>query len=158
MLNIEYKFPLINYWCQSVNLPGMSVAETTIPTPFVDIPIFGDKVEFEPLTVTVLVDEDLQNFIEITNWMKAVGTPESFNQRTEYYSTQKGLSDNNLDNLFSDATLHILTNNKNPNKEVTFRDIFPTTIGELTFDSTGDNESVTTSISFQIRDYIIDGK
>ena len=33
--------------------------------------------------------------------------------------------------------------------------VFPTSISELMFDSTGDNEAVTTSITFQLRDYII---
>ena len=42
-----------------------------------------------------------------------------------------------------------------PNKEIEFRDIFPTSISELMFDRTGDNEAVTTSITFQLRDYII---
>tara|TARA_Y100000034_G_C6701889_1_gene309587 strand:- start:98 stop:622 length:525 start_codon:yes stop_codon:yes gene_type:complete len=149
------KFPNVNFWCQSVNIPDMTVTEVVMPTPFVDIPILGDKIEFGDLTVTILVDEDLVNFIEITNWMKAVGTPENFSQRTEYYSKTEGFNDNKVKELYSDATLHILTNNKNPNKEIKFRDLFPTTIGELMFDSTGENEAITTSITFQIRDYVI---
>jgi len=152
---IIQKFPSVNFWCQSVNVPDMTISEVTVPTPFVDIPIIGDRIEFGDLIVTILVDEDLINFLEITNWMKAVGTPESFSQRTEYYSKTEGLNDNKEKELYSDATLHILTNNKNPNKEIEFRDIFPTSISELMFDSTGDNEAVTTSITFQLRDYII---
>lgn len=151
------KFPNLMFWCQSVNIPDMTVAEVTMPTPFVDIPILGDKVEFGDLSITVLVDEDLVNFKEIVSWMKAVGTPESFQQRTDYYSKETGPVTNKVRELYSDATLHILTNNKNPNKEVLFRDIFPTSIGELIFDSTGENEAITTDIIFQIRDFVIDG-
>ena len=32
----------------------------------------GDKVEFEKLSVSFLVDEDLENFKEIYNWMDSI--------------------------------------------------------------------------------------
>ena len=63
---IIQKFPNVNFWCQSVNIPDMTISEITVPTPFVDIPIIGDRIEFGDLIVTILVDEDLINFLEIT--------------------------------------------------------------------------------------------
>ena len=45
-----------------------------------DLPIPGDKMEFEDLNVRFLVDENLENYMEIQNWMRGLGFPESFQE------------------------------------------------------------------------------
>ena len=39
------------------------------------------------------------------------------------------------DSLYSDINIMLLTNKNNPNYQVTFHDIFPTSLGSLNFDS-----------------------
>ena len=65
--------------------------------------------------------------------------------------------DNVMPNMYSDATLTILTNNMNANKLITFYDIFPTSLSAISLESNVDDISpITADVSFQIRDYSID--
>ena len=152
------KFPLLTFWCQSVNIPGISTTETTQSTPLRDIPMMGDKIEFETLDITMIVDEDLSNFKEIMNWMTGSAPVEKQEDFKEYLKTQYTTSIiTDYESYLSDATLHVLTNSKGHNKEVIFHDIFPTSLGAIAFDSTGEVDPITTDVSFQIKDYVIDG-
>jgi len=151
------KFPETTFWCQSANIPGVSVSEGTINTPYRDIPTIGDKMEFETLDITMIVDEDLSNFNEIMKWMRGSTPVDDRKNYTEYLNTRRTqdlMTD--YQNYLSDATLHVLSNSKNINKSVIFYDIFPSSLGALSFDSAGDVTPLTTDISFQIRDYIIE--
>ena len=151
------KFPLLTFWCQTANIPGVTITEGTMSTPYRDIPTMGEKIEFETLDITMIVDEDLSNFNEIMNWMKGSAPIDDKSQYTEYINTrQRSGVMTEYQEYLSDATLHVLSNSKNVNKNVIFHDIFPTSLGAIPFDSTGDVAPITTDVSFQIRDYVID--
>jgi hypothetical protein len=45
-----------------------------------DIELPGDKLIFGDLTLRFLVDEDLENYLEIQNWMRGLGYPESLQE------------------------------------------------------------------------------
>ena len=115
-LDIE-RVPTATFFCQSVSVPGITLGEFEQQTPLINIPIPGDKLEFESLSATFLIDEDLANYIEIMTWMKGLGTPESLTE----YNTLRQTSDTyqkvnpSLQDVVSDITLHILTNSKNTN-------------------------------------------
>ena len=88
--------PKVTYFCQSANLPGMSLNMIEQPTPFVGIPHSAGSPEFEDLTVNFLVDENLTNWLEIWNWMKSAS---NVKDHSEYIDA---------DEHYSDATLVIL--------------------------------------------------
>ena len=69
------KLPKVEYFCTSVNIPGINLGETTQATPLKNIPIPGDKLTYEPLQMTFLVDENLENFQEIHGWLVGIGFP-----------------------------------------------------------------------------------
>ena len=54
------KLPNVNFFCQSATLPELTLGEATAPNPFRDIPVPGDKILFEELTIRFIVDEELQ--------------------------------------------------------------------------------------------------
>ena len=68
------KFPGMNFYVQSVTLPGVSLSEIIIPTGLPRIPYkeVSGSAQFEPLSVTFLVDEDMNNYFEIWNWVQIV--------------------------------------------------------------------------------------
>ena len=78
------KFPLLTFWCQTANIPGISTTEGVHSTPFREIPVIGEKIEFETLDVTMIVDEDLANFKEIMNWMTGFAPVHDKKEHTEY--------------------------------------------------------------------------
>ena len=128
------KLPKVEYFCTQVNLPGISISDNySQPTPFRDIPLPGEKLRYEPLSVTFLVDENLENYREIHGWMYGIGYPKS---RTQFASLVEAGKDRfpttgrdslttdagkvkygalPLGPIFSDATLNVLTSKNNAN-------------------------------------------
>lgn len=132
------KLPNVNYFCQNVSIPSVSINQTSFPNPVINIPMPGSKMAYEPLTIRFKVDEDMKNYIEVMNWLTGLGHPVSFDQ-TRDLSRSSPVPSQKLGtqaSFVSDGTLVILTNHKNPNLTVTFMDMFPISISELQFDST----------------------
>ena len=165
------KLPKVEYFCTSVNLPSLTISETTQPTPFVDLPMPGTKLTYGTLSMSFLVDENLENFQEIHGWIRGLGFPEDYLEygnlakagadrfpggqnavssepgKVKYGTTKQGA-------VFSDATLIVLTSKNNPIIECRFRDVYPTSIGELQYDQQAtDVQYLTTTVSFNYSRY-----
>lgn len=139
------KLPNVNYFAQSINLPGVQMGETLIPSPFVNIPIPGDHMIFGDMSITFKVDENMDNFIELFNWIQYLGFPESFNQSKQIYDqpgttsltglrnvqrTQRSLGEGGV----SDATITVLNSASNPNISIELEDCFPVSLSDIQFD------------------------
>ena len=143
--------PEINYFVQNVTLPDMSIGAATMPTPFTRVPLPGDKVTFGDLSITFKVDENMVNFQHIYDWIAGLAKLDSFNQ---YTALQAGSSTGA--GIVCDATLVVLTSAKNPNKQISFTNIFPTSLSGLTFDTTsGDVSYLQATVTFAIQKYQI---
>lgn len=129
------KLPEVSFFCQQVNLPGISLGEPEFANPFSRQSIPGDTLTFDVLNVQFLVDEEMKNYTAIYDWMMALGFPENYEQYKELVGTRaRGQSE--LMANFSDATLIILGANNTKVKEIYFKDVFPTSIESLTFGTT----------------------
>ena len=167
------KLPKVEYFCTAVNLPGVNIADNySQPTPFRDIPLPGEKLTYDRLTMTFLVDENLENYQEIHGWIRGLGFPGGYDEfknlldaGADRFPTSKNsrLGDAgrggkfaapDTGGLFSDATLNILTSKNNPVTEVRFRDIFPTTLSGLSYDQqAGDVAYLSCDITFAYKYY-----
>ena len=135
----------LQYFCQSVNLPGISLDETTRNTPFVNLYSPGTKLTYNPLNVTFIVDEDLVTWQNLQAWLNQIANPKGFNGRNTVPK----------DN-FSDATLTILTNLNNSNLRIQYYNVFPTSISDIDFDSKQSaDDIITASASFRYDYYEI---
>jgi hypothetical protein len=123
--------PNLNFNVQNVRVPGIRLGEIEVPTPFLRIPN-SDGITFEPLSVTFRVSEDLDDYLEIFNWMIGLGAPESFDQYKALQNTTPG----NPGGIHSDITLIIMNSAMKSNIKVTFQDAFPTLLGDLEFNTT----------------------
>lgn len=142
------RLPNVSFFCQTVNVPGLSFPPSEIPTPFKNVYVAGHgKLDISTFNVTMLVDENMQNYLEIYNWMLGLTFPHKFE---EYANLKAG------DGLYSDATLHIMSNSKNPNVSVQFRDIFPISLGDviMTTNET-DTQPATVDVSFQVNSFTV---
>ena len=74
------KLPKVEYFCTAVNVPGISLGFVSQQTPMKDIPLPGEKLTYQDLTMTFLVDENLQNYQEIHGWLVGLGFPEGYVQ------------------------------------------------------------------------------
>tara|TARA_Y100001958_G_scaffold156284_1_gene148626 strand:- start:759 stop:1364 length:606 start_codon:yes stop_codon:yes gene_type:complete len=152
--------PKITFFGNAVNIPGMTLRTTIQPTAGLrDIPIPGEIIDFEDLTLRFLVDEELQNYIEIQDWIRGLGFPESlgeiYNLQLEKYGTARDDSSGYM-NIYSDGTLTILDSMQNESFKVKFKDLFPFSLSTLQFDATiGDTEYFTAEVAFKYLNYNI---
>lgn len=123
------KLPHVVWFVQEVVIPSLSLGEAVQPNPFGYAYQPGDKITYDPLRISFKVDEDMITWTELHEWMVGIGAPESYEQ----YATNLRRGG---DAIISDATLIILNSVKNPKFEITFKDLFPTSLGELRFNST----------------------
>lgn len=124
--------PNVNFFIQKVNIPNILLPETYHNNPFVKIPYAGDHMQYGSLRISFKVDEDLNNYLEIHNWIRGLGFPQSFE---EY----KKINEQNVmegKGLRSDISLIILNSTMNPNHEIIFIDAFPISLSELIFNTT----------------------
>ena len=135
------KVPNVEFFVKSVNIPGLQFTETVAAAGIgLDAFFPGDKISFEALSVSFLVDEDLQNFKEIFDWMDSivpVSDPSDFKHYVSAKSTTTGESsaiDNDL-NQYSDITLVTNTNKNIPNKYFRFHDAFPISLSGIELES-----------------------
>ena len=150
------RLPKTTWFCTAANLPGIQLGEASYPTPMADTFVAGDKLTFETLNITFLVDEELQNYRELWEWLVGIGAPKQHSQWTTALTKGDGLTttfsavgtDDEIDprtasvmqkgtstesNLYSDGGL-IIYNSKNiPKVEVKFKDMFPTSLSGLEY-------------------------
>jgi hypothetical protein len=151
-------FPRVSatqYFCQKVNLPGVSLDPLEQNTPFVDLYRPGNKISYDSFTATFIVDEDMRSWMEIHDWIKGLTFPENFAQ----YSNLKYLSDFTEAAPFqqyADGSLVILSALNNAKLTVNFADMFPVSISALDFDSTDeDTTTMTATATFKFSYYNI---
>lgn len=153
-LNFKFQMkraPYVDFFLQSVRLPSLSLPVVDTPTPLIRFPLAGDHLMYDELRITFKVHEDLQNYLEIHNWLRGEGKLD-----TSEYST---LARNPIVSgmgLKSDISVTILTSNKNPNYEFIFHDAFPTSISGMDFSSMNDDINyIEASASFRFTYYDI---
>ena len=153
--------PKVTYFGNQVNIPSLTLGIANQPSYLKDIPRPGEKIDFEDLTLTFLVDEDLTNYMEIQNWIRGIGFPESLDQIYDFQQDDtltvmnKALRNQGI-NLYSDGSLLILNNVNLPKFKVTFDGMFPYYLSTLTFDATqSDLEYFTAQVSFKYNIYNI---
>lgn len=118
------KLPNVDFFVQKAIIPSVSIPTVSAPTPFVDMTLQGDHMDFPELHLTWLVDEDGVTLTEIFNWMQAISYPEDYSQFRELFLKPPYSGDG----LTSEALLIILDNKKRANFEYVFKDISPTSL------------------------------
>ena len=141
------RLPKTTWFCTAANVPGITLGEAQYPTPMSDMFVTGDKLTFETLNITFLVDEELQNYRELWDWIVGIGSPVNHSQWETTLSKGDGAirsfatpdadprtkSTYEESNLYSDATL-IVYNSKNMAKvDVKFKNMFPTSLSSLEY-------------------------
>jgi hypothetical protein len=137
------RIPNFTFFVQGVNLPSLSLQSSSINTPFSAISVPGNQITFGTLSLTYLVDEDMQSWYELYDWMIQLGNPTGYDK----IGTLTG-EDGSITHRMSDATLFVKTNANNPNFQFNFIDLYPTELGDMTFSSTDNQEFITSTATF----------
>ena len=163
---VGFKFTLrrapgVAFFCNSANIPDISLGIAEQPTYLKDIPVPGDKIQFGDLNLRFLVDEDLTYYMEIQNWIRGLGYPESLQEYQDLDDSGNltdafGFFKNGRADIYSDGNLQILSSNLVPQFQVQFSDLFPYSLSTMSFDATDtDIEYFTADVSFKYTIYRI---
>jgi hypothetical protein len=139
-------FPRVSntqYFCQSVSMPGISLAEIPRNTPYVDLYSPGEKLIYEPFNVTFLVDENLTSWKEIHDWMRGITFPTDYAE----YAGLKDLSPFVNPNFpqFAEGILTVLSSSNKPHYKLRFVDSFPISLSSIIFSSTDTPDNIITA-------------
>mgnify|MGYP001402027510 FL=1 len=170
-----HQLPKVEFFTTTATVPAIALSDVVIPTPFKSIPMQGDQLTFDNLTINFIVDEFLENYLSLHEWMVGIGFPKARKQFSDFKtnksntpisarssaSTSSDIGDvqqsspNNA--LFSDATLTILSNKNNPIVNVLFRDLYPVAMSALEYNQAAtDVEYLTASVDFAYQIYEIE--
>ena len=142
------RLPGITYFCQTANLPGVSLTEVSRPTPFADLWTPGEKLVYDTLNITFLVDEDLRAWTEIHDWIRGMTFPTDFK---EYLNLNRLPQTGGVSKVirekpqYTEAVLTIFTNKNNPNFRIKMNDVFPTSLSTIIFNSQDTAENIVTA-------------
>ena len=166
------KLPRVEFNCIQANIPGISLTELTQPTRLMPIRIPGNDLTFEDLSITFIVDEDLNNYRSVHDWMAALAQVDS-DDKYRALITDGGdrmpLSQQNNSQdagrvtnatpdgaIFSDGKLIILSARNIPLVEITFRDTYPKSLSALEYNQNAtDVEYLTASVTlgYKLHEY-----
>ena len=166
------KLPLVEFFVQSANIPGINLGSATQTNPLYDIPLPGDKITYSALDMSFLVDENLNNYKEIHDWILGLGFPSNNQQFQDLQSAgadrfpgssrstaATGTSTPqplNEGGIYSDAILTVLNSKNIAKTEIRFQNVYPTSLGSLNYDvRQTDIDYLNASVSFNYMNYDI---
>ena len=158
--------PKVDFYCNTANIPEVILGTAVQRTYLKDIPVPGDKLQYGDLNITFMVDEDMENYLQIYQWITSLGFPESISQFSELKDTDRLLPEKPVAgdhfNERSDATLMILNSDYNPSVKIKFKDVFPVALSAVPFNVTAEAQqyyTATASFRYTIFDVIdVNGK
>ena len=142
-LTIDHKhFQNLEFFCQTVMHPSLSSNPIEVPYKRISsIPFAGDKLTFGELTAMIIVDENLNAYTEMYKWLER--TIELQDNTPLYRTASKPPT-------YADITLNRLSSNNNKVRQIRYIDCIPTSLGDMTLESTsGDVSFITFPASFR---------
>lgn len=112
------RIPNTEFFCRGVSIPTVSVTEATANYKYSNIPMLADKLSFDSLTVSIMIDEDMKTYEEVYDWIK-----------------ECTLEATNIESVMSDISVVVTNNKNNKAKTFNFNNAFPISIGSLEFNS-----------------------
>ena len=157
--------PKVDFFCNQANIPDVTLGVAQQATYLKNIPVPGDKLQYGALNLSFMVDEDMENYLQIYQWITSLGFPESLDQYQELRREDRFspiIDAQDPLNERSDATLMIINSDYNPSVKIKFKDMFPVSLSSVPFNATNEQQQYYTaqaSFQYTIFDVIdVDGK
>jgi len=130
-------YPKVEYFCSAITIPGISLTAVDRPTSLANIPMVGDTVTYENFDMTFLVDEKLENYREIYDWMINIGFPDNHAQfRNQERRDQSGMQRLGDRELYDDLMITVLSSKNNPVVRLRLYEAWPVQLGGLEYTQT----------------------
>jgi hypothetical protein len=122
------RLPAVEFFVQRTSIPSVSAQPVEVPNPFNKTFRTPDKLTYSNLDITFIVDENMENYLEIYNWINNIAFPRDFKEYKQIQDSEQGIE--------SDITIQILNSHKNLNLEAKFINCFPISISDVVLDTT----------------------
>lgn len=133
----------LNFFVVGANLPGLQLGNVIQNTPLGKVPWSGEH-NYEELQIQFIVDEDLNNWFEVYEWMRAASTISDFDNY-------------DIDEIHRNGSLILKNNQLSPNLAIMFRALTPTNLTGIDFDSRKDQaDIVIATVTFAYMDYKVE--
>lgn len=103
------------YFAVSATLPGISLPEVELSYRNRHGFLPGDKIEFDPVSVRIAVDEGMHSYEDMITWIK------------------HNVENQKLD--VRDIMLSVMTSHNNVSRTIKFVNAFPTSLGQIEFNT-----------------------
>ena len=129
-LTIDRKhFQNLEFFAQTVLHPNLTMNPIEVPYQRISsIPFAGDKLTFSELTCMIIVDENLNSYTEMYNWMNRLVVT---NERSPINRKE------DIPPTTADITLSILSSHNNKTRTIKYLDCLPISLGDMTLETTG---------------------
>ena len=145
------RIPDVVYFCQEVNIPGLQLPAITVPSPALDYHVAGNKVNYSMFNIKFMVDEGVNSWKNIHQWMMSIASPQGTDVRNKLTEMQNQFKSGHFPQ-YSDATLTVLSNLNNPILRVHLVGLFPISLSDIQFDTTLSAENIITAdASFSVK-------
>ena len=140
-------FPKTEWFIVRANIPSVTLGQAVQATSLIDMPLIGDKLTYDQFYFTFIVDEKLQNYMELHDWLINIGFPERHTQfqsqtRTDgvtrpvgktFDTKVAGFGKESDRDLYSDITMFILSSKNNPVAVIKFFESFPVNLTNIEY-------------------------
>lgn len=131
------------YFCTEVTFPSLTMEALKIPVPLgPSLKFFGNKIEHGDLQVKFILNENFDNWRDMSNW---------FTSSLNYYGFFRDGTENRLRNVIVDTgQLLMLDNKKRPVARILFDGLMITSLGNIPLNSSvADASPMTCDATFQ---------
>lgn len=133
--------PILSNLVQSIDIEALALNEVPVNTPYLDIPKQGEKIVYGNFDVMYLVDENMDAYTEVYNYMNAMCGVYSIREERREFDFQASV-------LVYDNSLSKIV------RTIKFEDCFPILLGNLAFDNTG-SDPKQSSVTFTYSSFSI---
>jgi hypothetical protein len=112
---VNKSFKEVEFACTEISIPGISLNATIQSSRYSDVKHPGDKLEYEDLSLEFLVDEELKNYQEISDWLKSI----------------ESTSHTEINKVISDSKIAIYDSSHKLIGTYTFKDSFPVSLSSI---------------------------
>ena len=120
------RLPNVEFFTQKLTIPSVTGTAVAIDTPTKAFYAQQDKLQYSDLELGFIVDENMNNYKEILNWMEGIAFPEESKQYKDLVGSTDGIE--------SDIIATVTNSHKNPNIRFVFKNCFPTSLGSISLD------------------------
>ena len=128
------KFPKVDFFSNSAIIPVLNLELAQQASYLKNIAVPGERLTYGDFTLRFLVDENMENYKSVYDWLTGLGFPETTKEFADIIKDSDGQTDPK--EAFCDGTLRILNSNYREVAKVKFNDLFPVSLTSLDFDAT----------------------